>query len=135
MDSEPLTNVDNIVKHWVETSEDDFKMMLSLLESKQYSWALFLGHLVLEKLLKAYYVKVKCQHAPLLHDLVVIARRGGLVLTDEQAAHLTIITGFNINARYDNYKREFYTRCTPEYAMKWAEIIKQLRIWIQQMLQ
>ncbi|GHT10515.1 hypothetical protein AGMMS4956_02000 [Bacteroidia bacterium] len=134
MDSEPLTNVDNIVKHWVETSDDDFKVMLSLLESKQYSWALFIGHIVIEKLLKAYYVKAKCRNAPLIHDLVVIAQRGGLVLTEEQLDWLEAITRFNINARYDDYKRKFYTLCTAEFTTEWAEKIKHLRIWIKERL-
>jgi len=31
--------------------------MQSLLENRHYTWALFVGHLVLEKLLKALYVK------------------------------------------------------------------------------
>ncbi|MEA3447295.1 MAG: HEPN domain-containing protein [Bacteroidota bacterium] len=46
-------DVNNIVKHWIETSDDDFQTMITLYESKSYSWALFLGHISLEKLLKA----------------------------------------------------------------------------------
>ncbi|GHT80011.1 hypothetical protein FACS189467_0960 [Bacteroidia bacterium] len=134
MDSEPLTNVDNIVKYWVETSDDDFKVMLSLLESKQYSWALFLGHIVIEKLFKAYYVKVKCRHAPLSHDLLRLAQDSGLILNREQKVLLAEITKFNINARYDDYKRKFYTICTAEFTAEWSETIKQLRLWIKEML-
>jgi HEPN domain-containing protein len=134
MDCEPLTNVDNIVKHWTETSDDDFKVMLSLLESKQNSWALFLGHIVVEKLLKAYYVKVKCHHAPLTHDLQHLAKTSGIPATDEQLDWLSTITKFNLNARYDDYKRKFYTMCTAEYVAEWSEKIKQLRLWIKEML-
>ncbi len=46
-------DVDKIVGHWVETSEEDFKTMLNLYYSKSYGWALFLGHISIEKLLKA----------------------------------------------------------------------------------
>ncbi|GHV61188.1 hypothetical protein FACS1894195_1310 [Bacteroidia bacterium] len=134
MDREPIENVDNIVKHWVETSDDDFKVMLSLLETKQHSWALFLGHIVIEKLLKAYYVKVKCQHAPLTHNLLRLAQDCNLILTKEQKVSLAKITKFNINARYDDYKRYFYTMCTAEYTAEWSERIKQLRLWIKEML-
>uniref|UniRef100_UPI000AA838A8 HEPN domain-containing protein n=1 Tax=Candidatus Symbiothrix dinenymphae TaxID=467085 RepID=UPI000AA838A8 len=81
MDKEPIINADEIVKHWIDTSDADFEVMLTLLETKQNSWALFLGHLVLEKLLKAYYVKQHGTHAPLWHDLVQIAQRGGFALT------------------------------------------------------
>lgn len=50
-------DVDRIIKHWIETSEEDFKTMLTLYEAKSYSWALFIGHISTEKLLKALYVK------------------------------------------------------------------------------
>jgi hypothetical protein len=38
-------DVDKIVKHWIDTSEDDFQTMLSLFDSKSYGWSLFLGHI------------------------------------------------------------------------------------------
>jgi HEPN domain-containing protein len=134
MDSEPIINVDTIVRHWTETSDRDFAVMLSLLETKQNSWALFLGHIVLEKLLKAYYVKRHNRHAPLSHDLVRLARDGEIAVTTEQLKCLDAITKFNINARYDDYKHNFYVLCTPEYTAEWAETIKQLRLWIKEML-
>ena len=57
-------NIDKIVKHWIETSEDDYQTMLTLFNSKKYSWSLFLGHISTEKLLKALYVKRFEKHAP-----------------------------------------------------------------------
>jgi HEPN domain-containing protein len=131
---EPNINADLIVKHWIETSDGDFATMEALLAAKQNSWALFLGHLVLEKLLKAYYVKQHSRQAPLWHDLVRIAQRGEIVLTDEQIKWLDVITQFNINARYDDYKRRFSARCTTEYTAEWSEKIKQLRVWIKERL-
>ena len=61
------SNIDKqkIVNHWVETSEDDFQTMETLFESKSYSWALFLGHISLEKLLKAAYVNKFEKHVHL----------------------------------------------------------------------
>ena len=37
------TNIDfeKLVKHWIETSDKDFQTMLSLYDSKSYSWSLF----------------------------------------------------------------------------------------------
>ena len=57
-------NIDKIVKHWIETLEDDYQTMLTLFNSKKYSWSLFLGHISTEKLLKALYVKRFEKHAP-----------------------------------------------------------------------
>ena len=46
-------DIEKIKNHWVETSNDDFKTMNELFKSKSYHWALFVGHISVEKLLKA----------------------------------------------------------------------------------
>ena len=127
-------DVDKIVKHWVETSEDDFNTMLTLYHSKSYGWALFLGHISTEKLLKALFVKRFKEHAPFTHNLYRLAELIGLDMTDEYADWLDEITSFNLNARYDDYKKEFYKLCTPEYTKNWIEKIKNIRTWIKEML-
>ncbi|MDX2197019.1 MAG: HEPN domain-containing protein [Cytophagales bacterium] len=71
-----------------------------------------LGHISVEKLLKALYVKKYKNHAPLLHNLYRLAELNNLDITAEKSDWLDKITSFNINARYDDYKREFYILCT-----------------------
>jgi HEPN domain-containing protein len=127
-------DVDKIVKHLVETSDEDFQTMLSLFESKSYGWALFLGHISIEKLLKAVYVKRNKQHAPFLHNLYRLAELSEISLNDEQSDWLDKITSFNLNARYDDYKREFYSLCTPDFTNEWIGKIKTIQSWIKQML-
>ena len=63
-----------------------------------------------------------------------IAELIGLPLDNEYADWLDHITSFNLNARYDDYKKEFYTLCTKEYTINWIEKIKRLRTWIKEML-
>jgi len=133
MDSYQL-DIDKIVSHWVETSNDDFNTMLTLFHSKSYHWALFMGHIAIEKLLKAFYVKQTGTHAPFTHNLYRLAELGGLEISDEYEEWLFKITTFNINARYDDYKKEFFTICTVDFTMEWIEKIKKLQQWIKQML-
>jgi len=127
-------NVDKIVKHWIDTSEDDFQTMLSLFESKSYGWSLFLGHITIEKLLKAFYVRKYRKHAPFTHNLYRLAELNEIKLTDQYSDWLDKITYFNLNARYDDYKREFYSLCTVDFAEDWIEKIKTISSWIKQML-
>ena len=133
MDSTQL-DIDKIFKHWIETSDDDFNTMLVLFRSKSYHWALFMGHIVIEKLLKAYFVKNNQNHAPFTHNLYRLAELGGLEISEEYAEWLFKITTFNLNARYDDYKKEFYTMCTIDFAKEWIEKIKNLQQWIKQTL-
>ncbi len=127
-------DADKIIKHWIDTSEDDFHSMLSLYDSKSYVWSLFLGHISIEKLLKAVYVKKHNKHAPFIHNLYRLAELSEIKLTDEKSDWLDKITSFNINARYDDYKKEFYSLCTKDFTEGWIEKIKVLRLWIKQML-
>jgi len=127
-------DVEKITKHWVDTSEEDFQTMQVLFTSKSFGWALFLGHISVEKLLKAYYVSKNKSHAPFIHNLYRLAELSGLELADEYADWLDKISTFNLNARYDDYKREFYAICTEEYTKEWIDKIKTIRLWIKQRL-
>ena len=130
----PQLDIEKIVRHWLETSDNDFKTMLVLFRSKSYHWALFMGHITIEKLLKACFVKKMGNHAPFTHNLYRLAELGGLEISEEYAEWLFKITTFNINARYDDYKKEFYSICTVDFTTEWVEKIKILRQWIRQML-
>ncbi len=127
-------NIDlkKIVNHWKVTSDEDFKTMIDLYNSKTYHWALFFGHISVEKLLKAYFVKTQEKQAPPIHNLYRIAELSGIEISDKYADWLDLITSFNLNARYDDFKREFYKQCTKEYTSLWIEQIGELRKWINQ---
>lgn len=127
-------DVEKVVNHWVETSEEDFQTMINLFESRSFNWSLFLGHISIEKLMKALYVKRFCKHAPFTHNLYRLSELSNLELSEEFSDWLDKITSFNLNARYDDYKREFYLECTEEYTKEWIERIKTLRTWIKKML-
>ena len=124
----------NIIDFWIESSNDDYQAMLDLLNTKNYVWALFIGHLVIEKLLKAYYVKVHRDYPPMQHDLRRIGEKAGIVFDDNKLIIIETISQFNIRTRYDDYKRSFYKLCTPEFTKIWIEKIKEIRLWIETML-
>jgi HEPN domain-containing protein len=133
-DNKSNIDVDKIVKHWIETSDDDFNTMLILYNSKSFGWSLFLGHISTEKLLKALYVKRFKEHAPFTHNLYRLGELIGLEMSDDYSDWLDEITSFNLNARYDDYKKEFYKLCTPDYTKNWIDKIKIIRTWIKEML-
>jgi HEPN domain-containing protein len=56
--------------------------MNNLFNLKDYNWALFLGHLVIERLLKAYFIQHKKEHAPFTHDLLRLSEMSGLELDE-----------------------------------------------------
>lgn len=44
---------EDILDYWIASSDHDFNAMVHLFEKGDYTWSLFIGHLVIEKLLKA----------------------------------------------------------------------------------
>jgi HEPN domain-containing protein len=100
-------NTDKLIDYWVIGSDDDYETMVAMFNSKKYNWALFIGHLMIEKLLKAYYVKVNSDYPPFIHNLLRLAEKTDIPLTDDLKEQFVTITAFNINARYDDYKMSF----------------------------
>jgi HEPN domain-containing protein len=74
-------NSDKLIKYWVDSSAEDFETMISLYESKRFNWALFVGHLLIEKLLKALYVKNNNDYPPFIHNLLRLAEKSNLTMT------------------------------------------------------
>ena len=129
MDDE-IKNIDPIIQHWRVSSDQDYATMQNLIKIRDYSWALFLGHLVIEKLLKALYVKTLQKHPLFSHDLLRLARKTDLELPGAYDEWLDEITTFNLNARYDNYKQSFRELCTENFSNEWIEKIEKIRQWL-----
>jgi HEPN domain-containing protein len=127
-------DIEKAFNHWISTSDKDFQTMTLLYNSKDYSWALFIGHIVIERLLKACVVKETLRHAPFTHDLSKLSKLAKLTLSEEHLDWLDTITTFNLNARYDTYKAAFYGKCTPDFTTEWIDNIKILRTWIMEKL-
>lgn len=123
-----------LINHWLVGSDEDFKTMIAMFDAKRFSWALFVGHLVIEKLLKAYFVDVNGGYPPFTHNLLKLALDAHLQLTEEKKYVLTTITAFNINTRYDDYKMSFQKQCTDLYTHEWIDKIKELRLWIKEQI-
>jgi len=125
---------DELVHYWVDTSNDDYVVMENLFDNGHHASSLFLGHLVVEKLLKAYYVKNAGVDCPRIHDLLKIATLAGLEVTDSQRIFLDEVTTFNILARYSDYKRRFSENLDREFTALYAGKIKEFRQWLLQQI-
>lgn len=122
------------ITYWIEESDKDAAVMRSLFDNEHWTWSLFIGHLVLEKLLKAFYVKNVNSEVPHIHNLVKIARDSGLKLTEDQENFLLEVTAYNIKARYPDYKRSFYSKATMEFTTVRIEKIEEMRKWLKEHL-
>ena len=127
-------NKEEALHFWIESSDNDFKAMVHLFDKGDYSWSLFIGHLVMEKLLKAIYVQQVDITPPFTHDLVRISDKAGISLTVDQKDILDTISTFNLRVRYDDYKLSFHRKCTRAFTENWICQIKEFREWIKNKL-
>ncbi|HQM46967.1 MAG TPA: HEPN domain-containing protein [Smithellaceae bacterium] len=123
--------MEKYVDYWVSQSDNDLPVAESLLEKGHYTWSLFIGHLVLEKLLKALYVKEHQKIAPRIHDLVKLAKATSLRISDEQLLFLSEVSDFNMEGRYPDEKNQFAARCNREFATDYLRQIKEMRLWLK----
>jgi HEPN domain-containing protein len=122
---------EEIFKYWKDTSDKDYITMNNLFASKDYSWSLFIGHLVIEKLLKAVYIKnTEDINPPRIHDLLELAKRANIRVSEQQEDILDLLSTFNISARYPDFKQSFYLKCTVDYTNQRINEIKELRQWL-----
>lgn len=123
------------IRYWLNSADHDLDTAESLFSAGKFDWCLFLGHLVLEKGLKAFYVKDNQNRMPpKTHNLVKLAEKTTIPLNDELKLFLDEVNDFNLEVRYPEYRQEFYKSCTKEFAEEYFDKIKEQYKWIKSLL-
>jgi HEPN domain-containing protein len=123
-----------VAQYWFAEAEETLMVADHLVEKGDYSYALFFGHLAVEKKLKGLHAIRRGQHAPPIHNLLRLAKAADLEPDEAQTEVLIRITAFNIEARYPDPKRDFRRKCTPEYTAEQMAAIKEVLAWLKSRL-
>ncbi len=92
------------IDYWVKTSEKDWKAVMDLFKSKNYLQSLFWAHLVIEKLVKAHWVKDNEGNIPpKIHNIVYLADKTKLTISEDDKNFFNIINQFQLEGRYPDY--------------------------------
>ena len=124
-------NIESIKSYWMLEADEALNVTDHLFEKKDYSYALFFGHLAVEKILKSLYVDNKKEHAPPIHNLQRLANLTGISLDEDKTEKFILISSFNIEARYPDVKRSFRKKCTKEFTLEQIRIIKEIYKWLK----
>ena len=100
------------IQYWLTSSANDWKVAGHLFEKGDYPYALFFGHLTVEKLLKAIFVSKFDESPPFTHRLIYLAEKAGIDISNERLEMLEVITDFNLESRYPDEKFSFHQKCT-----------------------
>ena len=127
-----MDNID-LMEYWFKSADEDYDTMLYMKAGKKNTWCLFMGHLVIEKLLKGIYAKNNTNNpvAPKIHNLILLSQKANLEVPTDIREKIQIINTFNISARYDDYKRTFDEKCTDTYTEEQVKNVEEVRKWLK----
>jgi len=120
----------NLEKTLFEGAERNRKTAEDMIVSNYRNWGLFVYHLALEKILKGILAQQN-KDIPLIHNLARLGQQTEIEFTEEQYKQLDEITTFNLEARYDDYKYQFYKKVTPKFTKEWVKNAQRLYTWIK----
>jgi len=124
-------DINKTVSYWLEGAKYDLGVANAMLKGKKYPYALFMGHLSLEKLLKAFVVKYTKSHAPFSHSLPYLAEKSGVNIPEKILIKLREFMEFHFEARYPDAHKAFYKKCTKTYTTKRLKEIKEVFTWVR----
>ncbi len=126
-------NEKELVDYCFYTYRSKLKTARTLYRVRRNTDCLFFCHLALEMLLKGIYVKKRKKVFPITHDLPNLVKLSGLLLTKEIKDDLEQINTFNLNARYDDYKRSFYKKADRAYTNKYFNKTLKIITWLKKL--
>lgn len=124
--------IDDHIRYWLDSAEHDWDTAENLFLAGKYDWCLFIGHLVLEKTLKAVFVQDNDNKLPpKTHNLIKLAENTTLELTEEQKIFLDEVNDFNLEVRYPQFKNEFHKRCTKSFTESYFNTMESTARWLR----
>jgi HEPN domain-containing protein len=126
-----IFNVDKTISYWLEGAKYDLGVANALFKGKKFPYVLFMGHLALEKLLKALVVKYTKGHAPFSHSLPYLAEKSGIKIPVPIQVKLREFMEFHFQARYPDVNKAFYEKCNKAYAAARLKEMKEVFKWVE----
>ncbi len=123
--------VKKLVDYWYREAGYSFDVTKALLDKKKNAECLFFGHLMVEKILKAWVVAHTKEHAPPIHDLPKLMKKSGIPYTKEFISELEFYNQFYLTGRYDEDKMNFRKTCTDSFTKKHFDRLKEIYIWLK----
>lgn len=124
-------DVNKTVQYWLEGAEYDMGVADAMFKTRKYPYALFMGHLALEKLLKALAVKNTQKHTPYTHSLEKLAKKSKINIPEETLIKLREFMEFHFEARYPDEQKAFYEKCNRLYTREKFKEIKEVFEWLK----
>ena len=127
-----MTNEEK-VQHWVNMANYDIESADVMMKSKRNLYVGFICHLTVEKMLKAYFVKITEETPPYIHNLRLLAEKTDIysMMSEEQKDFLNELNPLQIEARYQEYKSAIEKKLTDKATQEILTKTKEMMAWIK----
>jgi HEPN domain-containing protein len=116
---------EDYIEYWIKSSEKDLETMMYLMKGNKYVHALFFGHLYVEKISKALWVKDnEGNFPPKIHNLLAILKHVKNILNEDQQLFLLKLNQYQIEGRYPEDIDKLYKITDKKLATEYIDKIK-----------
>ena len=121
-------NKSDYIEYWKITAQQDWVAVGHLFDSGDYLQSLFFANLVLEKLLKAHWVRDNIDNVPpKIHRLTYLLSHTALVLASNDVQTLDDMDLYQLGSRYPDYNFKILTLCTQSHTEALLQKVLQLK--------
>ena len=123
------------IEYWLNSAKEDMETMNYLYTGKRYVHALFFGHLYMEKICKALWVKNnRDNHPPKIHNLLRLLSGIEIGLEQNDLLFLDELEVYQLEGRYPDYANALIKQTTKKITEDYFKKIKSISKWLQQKL-
>jgi len=124
-----MVNIQKQIDYWINGAEDDIITANLLIQERRTLHGLFFCHLVIEKAIKAHFVKITKEVAPRSHNLVYLSEKAELDFDDETQLFIGILMKYQLQGRYPDYSPNLPNQSrVDEYFNKTKELLQWLKM-------
>ena len=118
--------------NWLAQVDYDIATAEQMLHVSRYIYVIFMSHMALEKALKALVTEETQKLPPRTHNLIDLAQRAQVVLSQEQQDFLGKINNTSVVVRYPDDLAEMVSQYPEAIAQNYLERTKELITWVRQ---
>jgi len=120
------------IEYWLDSAVEDLETARIIFDTKRFVWCLFIGHLALEKLIKALFVQNTGEITPpKIHNLIKLSNAASINLTDELKEFFADLNRFHIESRYPEYKNDLKNVATESFTIEHLKKIEEVFKWLK----
>ncbi|MGA2297967.1 MAG: HEPN domain-containing protein [FCB group bacterium] len=123
------------IEYWINSANDDYKIFELLFNNAKYLYSFFIGNLVIEKIIKAFWVRDNQENIPpKTHNLIYLIKQTKIKLSEDDLLFCTRFNDFQIQGRYPDYQNKIKQILTPETINELKTKFEELRLCLLNMI-